>query len=141
MKLHLSNSFAAFLLVAVFTICPCLAAEQIGEWSTPVNGLKGRLITKEDKPFFGTLMIAVYVELANVSDVGNAMEFYFDPDKTIVSKVINESGKPLAQPPIAADIVTTNPYWLALPSDGTMRFRVSVSGYTAFTRTAGRMYR
>jgi hypothetical protein len=132
MKLCISNFIAAFLFTTVFAIAPCSAGEQVGEWSTTVNGLKGRLITKEDKPFYGTQMVAVYVELANVSDVGNAMAFYFDPDKTIVSKMIDESGKTLAQPPTAADIITTSPFWLALPWDGTMRFRVSVSGYGVY---------
>ena len=77
-------------------------------------------------------MIAVYLELENVSDVGNQMEFYFDPMASIESRVVDAAGKELTQPPTAADIVSPGPFWLALPNDGLMRFRVSVTGYGVY---------
>ncbi|MGH9819799.1 MAG: hypothetical protein ACRD43_06485, partial [Pyrinomonadaceae bacterium] len=106
--------------------------EETGAWSEQVRGLRGRLIVKEDKPFHGTRMIAVYMELENVSDVGNQMEFYFDPISSIESKLVDENGKEVEQPPTAADVATPAPFWLALPHDGTLKFRISVTGYGVY---------
>src|SRR3954465_7568274 len=115
--------------MVVFVEAATAASEETGEWSMPVNGLKGRLIAKEDNPFMGTKIVAVYMELANVSDVGNPMEFYFDPTTSIVSRVVDEKGNDVAQPPNAASIASPGLYWLAVPWDGLLRFRASVSGY------------
>jgi hypothetical protein len=123
------NVFRIAILTFFFVVTVTAADEQTGEWSMPVNGLKGRLIAKEDKPFMGTKMVAVYMELANVSDVGNPLEFYFDPTASIVSNVVDEKGEDVAQPPNAASIASPGPYWLAVPWDGLLRFRASVSGY------------
>ena len=57
------------------------------------------------------------------------MELYFDPIRSVVSKVVDEAGEPLAERPSAADILTPFPYWLTLPWDGRLRFHVSVFGY------------
>ena len=119
-------------LVLLGSITSYASPEETGAWSEAVNGLRGRLIAKEDKPFHGTRMVAVYMELENVSDVGNQMEFFFDPIKSIESNVVDAGGKDLAQPPTAADVVTPSAFWLALPNDGTIRFRVSVSGYGVY---------
>src|SRR5436305_602721 len=132
MRSTVSNTIAAALFAAVVLICSPVARGETGQWSAAVNGLRGRLTTKEDKPFESTRMIAVYLELENVSDIGNPLELYFDPTNSVVSKVIDESGKPLAEPPTAADIISGPPYWLALPWDGSMRFRVSISGYGVY---------
>ena len=122
----------ALLATAVFAGVAYSSDEQVGAWSVPVDGLRGRLITKEDKPFAGPRMIAAYIELENVSDVGNPMEFYFEPTESVVSKVVDDDGKPPPPVPSAADIITGPPYWLAIPTDGSMRFRVSISGYGVF---------
>jgi hypothetical protein len=124
--------FCLLILVLVGSITFSYGAEETGAWSETVNGLRGRLIAKEDKPFHGTRMLAVYIELENVSDVGNQMEFFFDPIKSIVSNVADSTGKDLAQPPTAADVVTPSAFWLALPNDGTLKFRISVSGYGVY---------
>lgn len=125
---HLTFILAFFALGSINSF----AVEETGAWSEPVHGLRGRLTAKEDKPFHGTKMIAIYMELENVSDVGNQMEFYFDPIKSIESSVTDSNGKDLEQPPTAADVASPSASWLALPNDGTLRFRVSVSGYGVY---------
>jgi len=57
---------------------------------------------------------------------------YFDPTKTVVSEVLGDDGKPPSPVPTAADVITGPPYWLAIPPDGSTRFRVSISGYGVF---------
>jgi hypothetical protein len=126
-------SLSSLLVLIVFVSSHIYAStEETGAWSEAVKGLRGRLIAKEDKPFHGTRMVAIYMELENVSDVGNQMEFFFDPIKSIESNVVDAGGKDLAQPPTAADVVTPSAFWLALPNDGTMRFRISVAGYGVY---------
>jgi len=102
---------------------------QTGTWSAPVDGLRGRLLVTPGDTFNGTRMLVVYLELENVSNVANPLEIYFDEYRTLESKVVDGEGKPLKQPPVAASILSPGPYWLTIPVDGLLRFRVSVSGY------------
>jgi hypothetical protein len=74
-------------------------------------------------------MVDVYLELRNVSDVGNPMEIYFDEYTSLKSSVIDAESKPLQLGPTAASILSPGPFWLSIPWDGSLRFRVSVSGY------------
>ena len=119
-------------MVLLASVAALGATEETGAWSEAARGLRGRLIAREDKPFHGTRTIAVYLELENVSDVGNQMEFFFDPMGSMDSRVVDAAGKELIQPPTATDIVSPGPFWLALPNDGSMRFRVSVTGYGVY---------
>ena len=123
--------FAA-LLTLVCSANIRAAYTRTGDWSASVNGLRGRLSVSEDKPFNGTKMLAVYLELQNVSDVGNPIELYFDPIRTVVSRVIDDAGKDLAQPPNAASITSPPPFWLSIPWDGSLRFHASVYGYGVY---------
>jgi hypothetical protein len=94
--------------------------------------MRGRLVIRDDRSFHGTKMTAVYLELENTSDVADPIEFYFDPMRSVTSTVTDGRGRPLAEPPNGADIVSPPPYWIALPSDGFIRFKVSVSGYGVY---------
>lgn len=102
---------------------------EIGAWSATINGLRGRLLAAPGEVFERTRMIDVYLELKNVSDVGNPLEIYFDEFDSLKSTVIDADGKALKEPPNAASIASPGPFWLSIPWDGTLRFRVSVSGY------------
>src|SRR4051794_26904411 len=82
---------------------------EMGDWSTPVNGLQGRLSTAFGKDFNGTRMIDVYLELRNVSDVGNPMEIYFDEYTSLGSSVTDAESKPLKLGPTAASIISPGP--------------------------------
>jgi hypothetical protein len=77
-------------------------------------------------------MLDVYLELENVSDVANPIELYFDTERSIVSRVVDVNGNEVAQPPNGASIALLPPFWIAVPSDGDLRFRVSVSGYGVY---------
>ena len=123
--------FAA-LLALVCSANIRAANTRTGEWSASVNGLRGRLSVSEDKPFIGTRMLAVYLELQNISDVGNPIELYFDPTSSVAGRVIDDAGKDLAQPPNAASIASPPPFWLSIPWDGSLRFHVSVYGYGVY---------
>jgi hypothetical protein len=120
------------LLILLGSIYSYASTEETGAWSEPVNGLRGRLIAKEDSTFRGTRMIAVYMELENVSDVGNPMQLYFDPIKSVESRCVDSNGKDLKQPPTAADVITPSAYWLSIPNDGKLRFKISVTGYGVY---------
>src|SRR4051812_27949344 len=91
---------------------------EVGEWSAPANGLQGRLSTGFSEEFNGTRMVDVYLELRNVSDVGNPMEIYFDEYTSLKSSVIDAAGKPLKLGPTAASIISPGPFWLSIPWDG-----------------------
>jgi hypothetical protein len=131
MKLRSKTLVFATVLMAVCAV-NIRAYTRTGDWSDSVQGLRGRLSVSEDKPFIGTRMIAVYLELENVSDVGNAIELYFDPTRSIVSRVVDENSNDVAQPPNGASIALPPPFWLAVPWDGSLRFRISVSGYGVY---------
>jgi len=101
-----------------------------GEWSASVGGLRGRLLIGEDAPCNGTRMAKVYLELQNVSDVANQMEIYFDTiHSPLKYDVLDPGGKVFPQAPTPCDIMTPNPYWIRLPFDAVLRFRVSLNGY------------
>jgi hypothetical protein len=121
-------------LVLVCVVILCCAVSVAGqsstrEWSQPVNGVQGRIIVSDDVWLYGTQMTTVDLELRNVSDVGNPIAIYFDPNRSFKCELLDAKDQAVARPPFAADIITPNPYWLSLPYQGTLRWRVSVSGY------------
>jgi hypothetical protein len=114
------------------------AIQETGAWSDSVNGVQGRLSVSEDQPLNGTRILAIYLELRNVSDVGNPTEIYYEPSNAIQCQLIDANAKPVPNAGLPADIEIPMPFWLALPHDGSLRFRVSVSGY-GIPKNAGTM--
>jgi hypothetical protein len=108
------------------------------EWSAVKDGVQGRLIFSEEPAFNGTRMLGIDLELRNVSDVGNPIEIYYDPINAFRCELLDAKNNPVAQPPLVADIMTPNPYWISLPYQGSIRFRVSVNGY-GVAKDSGRM--
>jgi hypothetical protein len=100
---------------------------ETGEWSEVVNGVQGRLAISEDRPFNGTGMFAVYLELKNSSDV--LKEIYFEPTRTVQCQLLDANEKPLSTAGSVTSILVPRPFWLTLPSDSSLRFRLSVGGY------------
>ncbi len=75
-------------------------------------------------------MGAVYLELQNISGVVNPMEIYYDLDHALHPKLLDESNQPVARPTITDSSIFSPPnYWIMLPIDSTLRFRISVNGY------------
>ena len=102
---------------------------EVGAWSETVNGVKGRLTISEDQPFNGTKIVAVYLELRNVSNIADAIEIYFDPSHTFQCQLLDANDKPVATAGSPASIMVPRPFWLILPYDSSLRFRISVNGY------------
>jgi hypothetical protein len=101
-----------------------------GDWSETVQGLRGRLlVTEEAAKFNGTRMELVYLELRNVGGVANPMAIYYDPDDAFQYDLLDDSKHPIPQGPIEGDVMSPFPFWIMLPYDSTLRFRVSVDGY------------
>ena len=121
----------AILSIFLFTAGCGAAADPIkpvaGEWSATVNGLRARILIREE-PVSSEAVI--YLELQNVSDVLSPLEIYFHTTPApLRCELLDAAGKPVPQTPAPSDILAPLPYWLALPSDSTLRLRVSVNGY------------
>lgn len=114
--------------VSLSLALPASAASATGAWSEAVSGIQGRLIAQDDPPFNGTRMIAVYLELRNVSDVGNPLEIPYD-GSNFQGELRDKAGKIVAQAGLSCSIINPPGYFLILPHDSTLRFRVSVTGY------------
>lgn len=118
----------AVVLISAFT-ASVSGQTPTENWSPTVNGVQGRLIFVEEPAVNGTRISGLDLELRNVSDVGNPIEIYYDPTRAFRCQLFDGMNRPVPQPPYVADILTPNPYWLSLPYQGSLRFRVSVHGY------------
>ena len=102
-------------------------AEEAGSWSPPINGLQARLSVARKEPFNGTPMLAVYLELRNVSDRAAVMEVPLDTDKVRFT-VTDSADKPIPPTSGPYDELTAPLGLLRLPHDGQLRFNVSHHG-------------
>lgn len=105
-----------------------------GDWSETVNGLRGRLLFGKAETFNGTRLATVYLELQNVSDVLSPIGI--GPNRSLPCAVLDAFNKPVPQSGMPADVWSPDPFWIMLPMDSTLRFRVSVTGY-AVPKDAG----
>lgn len=111
------------------TAASASAKTTTGPWSDAVNGVQGRVSISEDPKYNSTRIVAVYLELRNVSNLANPIEIYFDPIRIFKCELIDSNGKSVATAGLPADILSPIPFWLALPYVSSLRFRISVSGY------------
>jgi len=105
------------------------ASTETGEWSETIDGVQGRLSISEDPSFHGTRMFAIYLELRNVSPVGVPFDFYFDWTHSFQCRLRDKDEKVLPTAGLPTSILVPPSFWLVLPYDGVVRFRVSVSGF------------
>jgi hypothetical protein len=102
----------------------------VGDWSETIKGLRGRLVFSEDKKIDGTEIAVIYLELQNVSNVGNPMEIYFDTiHSQLHFQLADASNRQKQDSGGALDEMIPDSYWINLPHDSTLRFRVSWHGY------------
>jgi hypothetical protein len=102
-----------------------------GEWSDAVGGLRGRLLfTDGGEVVAGTRIGVVYLELQNLSDISNPLEIY---DGALSCQLLDGAGRQVEQSHAAGNVMSPLPFWMMLPFDSTLRFRVSVTGYSAPT--------
>ncbi len=124
-----------FSTIFIFVNCLCFAGSviepiTIGDWSEPTNGLRGRLLFSEDAKFYGTEMATVYLKLQNVDNMANPMEIYFDTLRSPLRFELKDaSGNSRKDAPMDLDEIIPGSYWIDLPHDSTLRFRVSSGGY------------
>jgi hypothetical protein len=70
------------------------------------------------------------LELQNISGVGNPMEIYFDTmHSQLHFQLTDINNNPIKDSPSPLDQMTPDSYWINLPHDSTLRFRVSWNGY------------
>ncbi len=131
----------SFLLVC--SQC-CIAAAgtntmSVGDWSETVNGLRGRLVISGEGRWIGNVReTVVYLELQNALNINGPMEIFYNTVNPLESEVLDSSGKPPPPtPPCALSIQMPSPYWIVIPYDSTLRFRVSTSGYTFASKQGG----
>jgi len=105
------------------------ASTETGEWSQTIDGVQGRLSISEDPSFHGTRMFAIYLELRNVSPVGVPFDFYFDWTRSFQCRLRDKDENVLPTAGLPTSILVPPSFWLVLPYDGVVRFRVSVSGF------------
>lgn len=107
------------------------ASSLTGAWSEPVLGLRGRLALEKGEMFNGLRTTTVYLELQNSQNVLNPRQIYYDEEQVACS-LLDEAGHPLDQVSGFADEFINPPYWIALPMDSALRFRISVTGFVPF---------
>lgn len=117
------------LAALIATSSSYAVVSETGKWSETINGIQGRLIVSEDPMLNGTRILAAYVELRNVSDVMNPLEIYYEPGSMVQCQLRDATGKPISRADLPASIIQPLPFWLTLPHDSSLRFRISVSGY------------
>src|SRR6267378_3253141 len=86
--------FCAAILISALS--SYASARETGSWSEVVNGVQGRVIISEDQPSNGTRIVAVYLELRNISNIGDPIEIYFDPTHTFHCQLFGANDKPVA---------------------------------------------
>jgi hypothetical protein len=128
MRLKGLTPFLLCILTFVYQHGALAAASATGEWSKEVNGVQGRLIVSEDPMVNGTRMFPIYLELRNVSDVINPIEIYYTGDST-KGTVVNKHGKEVPTGAYVTSTIDPTPFWITLPYDSLLRFRLSMTGY------------
>jgi len=102
-----------------------------GDWSVPVDGLKGRLILAEHRLEIvngrETIEMIAYLALHNISPNGSAREFFFDP--ALKCELRDSQGAVVRGAAIAGGGGHPDSTWVNLPFDSTIRLRLSPFGY------------
>jgi hypothetical protein len=106
------------------------AASQAGAWSDAVDGIRGRLSIDHAPDFNGAEILVVFLEFQNTSDTGNPRRVWFAPGGGQFKwELLDGDGSRIPESASFASIMIPPAYWITLPYDSTLRFRVSVSGY------------
>jgi hypothetical protein len=124
-----------FLLLAL----SAHASEPIatGEWSAPVNGLRGRLLYLKDEPYEGTRIALIYVELENVGHNSVALVLWHLASRFRVPDGAGqnvENKTPFVEDYIGTDLSSMSLY---LPYDSTLRLPISVAYGFGFKHNGG----
>ena len=123
------RALVLFLLSLALGASPAAAKDG---WSKPVDGLQARLTFGPGRHLRGDYRPEVFLELRNSSNILTPLEVEFDGSKTVRFDLRSAAGRPAPRPRvIVASIWIADPYRIALPPGGTLRFPVSVQGYNS----------
>ncbi len=122
--------FLAAVLVYVGFLA--VRADQTGDYSPSVNGLRGRLIILE--PASPDPFLTVKLELQNVLNLMGDRHLAFGRS-TIIGQVSDETGKVLALPPSSYDDLSAIHDFLVLPFDSSLTFPINGHGLGIFPST------
>jgi hypothetical protein len=120
----------AALFLAIAAVGTLSAAEPVaaGDWSMPVNGLRGRLLVAYEGASNGPPSLAMaYLELQNLAALGHPAEILYSTRGE--SCPLSWDLKDADGEPVRRDIVTitgpdSTPDWLVLPEGATLRLCV-----------------
>lgn len=113
-------------------------AEVEAGWSKMSNGLQGRLSFQKTEGINGTPYIVAYLELRNVSDVGNVLEVPLKLE-SIVFELRDEKGNVVPPTGGAFDGFVADLGMLRLPYDSVLRFNIASRGAAVAKDQAGLM--
>ena len=118
------------ILLVVSSAAVFAGEPQAQSWSAAVDGLRARLVIDSKEDFQGTVLPIVCLEIQNIADVSNAKRIWFGTRQPQFKwQVLDSKGNQVPESPTAFSIAEPPPYWITLPYDSILRFRVSVSGY------------
>ena len=139
-----ANAMKYFIapLLLLSTLLGLSAAETnltyTGDWSEATNGLRARLSITDTGRIQGKIRYSIVsLELQNVSELANPINFYFDDQKGLHAQLVSASGKPPEPVGEMASERTVGPYWLTLPQGGMLKFPISAHGYSVASTNAG----
>src|SRR4051794_32214095 len=115
-----------FFAILLATAATSAISGQESNWSKPVNGLRARLEVlppeKLDTPF-----CRVFIEMQNVSDILGQLRIRFTPQR--LNLFVSPNGQELKKETTQMwSGLTPNWETTLLPSSGTIKFQVSLSG-------------
>lgn len=118
---------ALWLCAEVSQVHAQIANPVSGEWSKPVQGVRGRLVLIKGAPVNGTVQIHVYLELQNVSDVANPI--HLASGRSFSFDLTDANGRSKSESGMEVDVIVPDDlFGLVLPYESTLRFLVSVTG-------------
>jgi hypothetical protein len=100
-----------------------------GDWSAPVEGLRGRLIVATVEDAGGPLM-RLELELENVRDVSSPIAIWWDRWSAQLDLSVEDgAGTPLPRSVPAGNEIWPPPYWLHIPSRSSLRMVIANGAY------------
>jgi len=104
----------------------------VGEWSEPMNDVRGRLVIAEGRTLHETTIeTVIFLELQNAADaVGAPKDIYFDASAdSIHVELLNSDGKPVAAETSGRSGGNPASCWLTLPHNSRIRTPISPYGF------------
>jgi hypothetical protein len=122
-----TNPIVSLLIAVCGLLIGAMKPATDAAWSEPVNGLRARIEARPWSRSNGTLIVAPFLDLQNVSDLGGGLQLGWKRAKMSYS-VVDADGKPLEQHYGVYDGIEADKSNLVIPHDGELSFNLSQSG-------------